>query len=188
MYKCLATLIDDGNPDITSVTGTQLDGRSTSDVLFFQNKNYDVSLKKIPSNFGSYFPSLTAIYFVVELETITASDLQPFPNLVFLNLQGNRLRRVDGDLFKYNPKLYTIYLSANSIEYVGEGIFDGLNELFAIYFAYNPCTGGPQGPDIRNYIAPDFTLAEFQAYIQSLCGTPPTTTAKPTKPQCKRTK
>lgn len=73
----------------------------------------------------------------VGLKTITSADLQPFPNLVIININQNLLRELDGDLFKYNPYLRYIYLSNNAIERVGLGFLDGLEDLTGVQFVGN---------------------------------------------------
>lgn len=75
-----------------------------------------------------------------ELKSISAADLEQFPNLVFLEVSGSPLTSLDGDLFKYNPNMRYIYLYQNQIQHVGLDLVKNLNNLQALYMHGNPCT------------------------------------------------
>lgn len=169
VYSCEANVTDDGNLDITAVTGSLDAGKTQSDVLFFRLMNYHaLRISKIPSNLAIYFPNLRGIYWPSsKLETITATDLQPFPNLVYLDLSYNLIRKLDGDLFKYTPQLVTLQLSYNFIDYIGAGLFNGVTGLKWAYFFINICLGISQ-PDFD--LSEDYSIARLQADLEHLCG------------------
>lgn len=113
------------------------------------------------------FPSLRGIQWGdTKLQTIKATDLQPFPNLILLELRYNLLRHLDGDLFKYNPLLQRLDLTGNFISTIGPGIFNGLTQLKFVVFFDNIFTGMIQ---ISDPINPDYPVADLQAYLEHLC-------------------
>lgn len=169
-YTCDATLSDDGSLDITAVNGVHDSGKTLNDVLYFKFGGGIFKIHKWPGNFATYFPNLQGIkWLFTEMQTITKADLQPFPNLVYLDLHGNFIRRLDGDLFKYNPLLVYLDFKGNHIDYVGKGIFNGLNQLKSVSFYTNVCIGSP-GHTIDTIDGRTYTLAEFTEDLEHLCG------------------
>lgn len=170
-YTCFGEFIDDGGADITSVTGNLDPGKTLADVLYFSLSNangYPTRIYKIPSNFGATFPSLRGISWMgTKLETIKASNLQAFPDLVTLIIGYNFLRHIDGDLLKYNPKLIQLDLSDNFIDFIGPGIFNGLTKLQYVMIYGNRCIDGMSG---IGPIDQGYTVADFQADLEHLCG------------------
>lgn len=169
LYSCQGTVTDDGGDVITSVTGTLDAGKSLSDVQFFNLVTLDhvVHIYKLPSNFGTIFPGLLGFSWSnSQLRTITAADLQPFPNLTRLEINYNFIRHLDGDLFKYNPKLIDIEMYGNYIESVGKGIFSGLTALQYIEYFSNICIPNIPTP----FMGPTYTVTDLQADFEHLCG------------------
>lgn len=169
-YSCSITLVDDGRSDLTAVTGTHLDGMTNSDVTdLVMGQNYNnVHVYKLPTNIASYFPNLqTLSWSQADLQTVTVSDLKPFPNLRVLDLSYNFIRRLDGDLFQYNPHIETILFYSDSIEYVGKGIFNNCNAIKTVYLGENVCISyGHQSWSI----GPNYSIADMEADLIHLCG------------------
>lgn len=167
-YVCIATLTEDGNPDITVVTGIHEADKSASDVLgFYLSSGYNLRIFKLPSNLATYFPSLKGISWTSsKLATIKAADLKPFPNLLILDLSVNVIRKLDGDLLQYNPQLVALNIASNYIDSIGKGIFNGLTQLQYIYFYGNPCVGLSQ---MLLPIGQDYSIADYQADLEHLC-------------------
>lgn len=141
---------------------------SLSDVsLLIMNNGYNLRVFRLPSNLAGSFPNLKGIAWTSsKLETIKAVDLQPFPNLVFLDLSYNMITKLDGDLFKYNPQLISININGNYIDNVGKGLFSGMTQLQSANFYMNPCVGMSQ---MMFPIGQDYTIADLQADFEHLC-------------------
>lgn len=171
VYTCNGWVTVDCNPEITAVTGTHASGMTNSDVVGF-SLNYDAKVGylqhyNLPSNLSSYFPNLRGIAWAgSKLDSIKATDLQPFPNLVNLNIGRNYLRQVDGDLLKFTPKLKVLLMSDNYIRKVGVGLFQGITQLTTFDFSLNPCIGNGE---MIPAISKNYTIANLQADLERLC-------------------
>lgn len=89
-----------------------------------------------------FFPNLVVIDVAnTKFQTISAEDLQPFPNLVYLNSIGNALISLDGDLFKYTRKLKYLTIYDSQLQHVGYNLLTGLDDLQEADFRSNPCSG-----------------------------------------------
>lgn len=93
--------------------------------------------------------------------------MQAFPNLVYLDVSDNLIRKLDGDLFKYTPQLVTLQVSNNFIDYIGAGLFNGVTGLKWAYFFNNICLGINQ-PDFD--LSEDYSIARLQSDLEHLCG------------------
>jgi hypothetical protein len=122
---------------IEKVYGTHENGKSNEDVESFGYG--DAKLSFIPTNLACFFPNLRAMFIYSPLLQISASDLKPFPNLVYFDVQRTLFTNLDGDLFKHTRKLKMIICTIGKLENVGENILDGLNDLYWVNFMTNPC-------------------------------------------------
>lgn len=55
-------------------------------------------------------------------------------------MQGNRLEKLDQDVFEGNPELELIYLVSNDLKYIHANILQPLSKLKRAYFNSNRCT------------------------------------------------
>lgn len=138
-YGCRATVTSNLNSSIvTSMQGTHFDGKGNEEVHHFvivEGSN----LLSIPANIGTIFPNLlTFQWHLSALTEITVEDLKPFPNLVALYLDNNRLWYLDSDLLTYNRQLKHIWFNKNMLEYVGADFLTGLSPT-SVNFQSNPC-------------------------------------------------
>jgi hypothetical protein len=74
----------------------------------------------------------------IDLETIEVDALKELTELKFFFVGGNpeTLQSLNYPIFKWNPKLESISVTANNIQRVNPHIFDGLNFLNHINFQY----------------------------------------------------
>lgn len=171
IYTCEGNVTTDCNTEITDVTGTHESEKKNSDVKVFYLKYYgatNLRIYKLPSNLSTYFPKLRGISWMQsKLDNIKATDLKPFPNLVYLDLSHNYLRQLDGDLFKYTPQLNLLVMNDNSIKTIGKGLFTGVTALRGANFFENPCVG--KGEKLQTNISKKYTVAVLQAELERLC-------------------
>lgn len=137
-YTCLAAVIPTGYANIQRITGNHEPEKVDDDVkalqIHFQNMAF------IPAGIAEYLKYLTVIeIFNSKLQSISAGDLQPFPQLLKLDLSYNNIVTLDGDLFSLNPKLRWISITGNQIEHIGHGLVTFLNDLTAIFLDSNVC-------------------------------------------------
>lgn len=176
VYQCRAVVRHSGSGRILDdVIGDHLsDGKSNVDVEHLNLWNQDMNF--IPFSIDKFFPAIKAIsWYNSKLLTITADDLKQFPNLIFLGLWMNNLVTLDGDLFKFTPKLQLIDVDGNQIENVGENLLSNLKDLTVADFSLNVCI------DAFALTAED--IPDFIVKLEANCTTPTdTTTAETSTP------
>lgn len=119
------------------VLGVHQLGKTHKDVDYLEIFNQHLPF--IPNNL-SFFKNLKGLEFYnSNLTTISAGDLQPFPQLLLFLANNNRLVSIDGDLFKHTPLLRWISFSYNQIHHVGHDLVKNLNHLESLWFNNNPC-------------------------------------------------
>lgn len=138
-YECGVTVVQQGDSSaLQSVRGSHTGNRRNSDVVALNLENQ--ILTKIPTNIEIFFPNLKGIrWHLSSLFTLTASDLKPFPGLMVLEMAGNQIQTLDGDLFKHNQLLSWINFENNLIRIVGDGLLDELYYLKFAAFGSNYC-------------------------------------------------
>lgn len=141
-YTCYVTKETLDNPNfLHDIVGRHAYLKNNYDVRGFilrQSKS-EVFYKGI----GEFFPNLVSFRWQYSnLKSITARDLESFPNLTQLDLSHNLLLTLDSDLFKYIPRIVGISIMSNKIQHIGENIFDGLKELKTVLLYSNPCIDG----------------------------------------------
>jgi hypothetical protein len=133
---------------LTNVTGNHMANQSNAGVksLYLHGPSVNVSsdryINEFPSNISNFFPNLTGLLWsVMNLTTISESDLKPFPKLIALTIYGNKFLSLDANLFQSTPKLVRIDFSLNSIRNVGSDLLSNLDDLVAANFQANSCVG-----------------------------------------------
>lgn len=160
LYACNpATLMDIGNSTtVTEINGTHMAGRSDAHVQVLIVDGGHENLTTIPEGIENSFDIEGLEWRNGNLSTIDSSTFRPWPNLFYINLGGNKIVSLDGDLFKHTRKLLWIYFDANLLEHVGEGLLTGLTDLMEVEFNTNPCTSGyannPEDIQELNYQLP----------------------------------
>lgn len=140
-YYCDATFVCSGSQTIVeSVRGSHALGKSHFDVNAFMVENK--VLKRLYKGIENFFPNIIAIHIEnSRMEEINADDLKPFLNMTRLTVPSNKLVSIDGDLFKFTPKMQFIHFQNNLIEYVQENLLSNLNfdKIIDVNFANNVC-------------------------------------------------
>lgn len=162
-YVCIVTnfpSIYDANVRVEDKIGSYCDGMLD---LHVKGIVFDCSIGDMKSKVMQFMPfGLENHFGEIEmlrisncgLRKIEQSDLKPFGNLKMLQLDGNALEIIPGDLFKYNRALNMISFISNDIYSVHSNTFDGL-ELSALAFVGNVCVR-------RNFKNVDETLKQLK--------------------------
>lgn len=110
------------------------------DVTCFDSN--DKVVKFFPRGLTKYFKGISTVDIKsAQLEEVTKEDLKEFGGILkSLILTKNRIKKIEVDLFIYNPNLEEIGLDHNKIKQIKDGTFDGLKELKVVYLHDNPCT------------------------------------------------
>lgn len=139
-YTCQAKISRecDASPSVTGATKNHSKGKSRLNVEMI--KFVQAEIPTIPLKIGAFFPNLLAVRFSkVGLERVTNIDLRQFHKLKFLYLGYNKLKTLDGDLFKYTPNLEFFGVDRNEITNIGNKLLEPLKHLKAVYTLGNKC-------------------------------------------------
>lgn len=118
--------------------------------------------KTFPKQLERYLPNLIIFHlWDCGISSISSDDLAPWPDLMQLSLDTNRITTLDGDLFQHSPKLVKIELNFNLIRGVGADLLSNLNELRYASFVENPC--------INAYAATPHQLEALKAKLVNPC-------------------
>lgn len=117
--------------------GVHVDGHTNDDVTSLCIKNSDIA--KFPDNLGKVFKNVKILKIAFSnLNKISMKNMQKFPNLEKLDLGLNCLGLLEGNLFKFNKKLKSIFANNNPIGYIGPELVDGLDDLIDVNFTNCP--------------------------------------------------
>lgn len=124
-----------------------------------------VLLERLPMDLHVYFPYLEGIYaWRNVIKVIKRRDISGFPQLRFLDLNGNKLTSLPGNLFQQNKNLQRIVLSGNDLTAVGPNLLQNLRMLQWAEFSNSGCVNftakeSNEVAVLRSKIAESCTLA-----------------------------
>ena len=152
LYSCFVTSFDNphNNLNIEGYSGKHKANKNDTDVKGI--RIFNTNTKYIPTNLGSLF-NLTALRMVrTQLVEIKAEDFQGMQDLEDISFWNNKLSSVPLDAFTTLTKLRYIYLNANQIEELPNGIFKNNLELEEIHLLNNRiiCLGTELFNDLEN--------------------------------------
>lgn len=94
----------------------------------------------LPEGIADIFPHLEVISIVnSNLKAIKGSDLKPFLELKELYLYGNKLEKLDSNLFESNPDIQLIDFNSNRLKFIGKDVLKPLTKLEYADFEGNNC-------------------------------------------------
>lgn len=138
-YTCVPTINTSGSKtELDSVIGAHEFQKSNSDVEFLFV--YKQTVERMPKGIENFFPNIKVIEInTANLSSISADDLKPFPDLLMFASFNNKLLSVDGDLFKFTPKVRWATFHKSAVEHVGTDLFAPLKDLVYVNFEGNTC-------------------------------------------------
>ena len=164
-YGCqVTTLRNIGEHLVTAVKGDHKVGRSNDNVIVFSLLS--ITVNRIPSGLGEFFPSLETLYFFqAYLQTLTKDDMKQFPNLEIVYLPYNNIAILAGDVFKDTPHLRRISFQGTPLQNISQFLLDGLNELTWVDFYLCNCVSfqaqnPSQFPELRRLFAANCPFSE----------------------------
>lgn len=156
-------VIDSDNVKITGVSGNHRAEHSNEDVEVLWADQQQI--KRLPRKLHKFFPNIKALVITDSmLQAVQSSDLVAFKKLQSIDLQGNEIKSIDGDLFRNNPDIQYISISNNPLQHVGPNIFDSLTGLTEVNFGDCRC--------INETVSQPEELDEFKYSLLVNC--PPT--------------
>lgn len=138
IYTCNPVVTLTSSTTLQNVTGDHETGYGNDDVesLWLTGLN----LPFFPDGIANIFKNLRVIEFWGDnIHTISAQDLQPFPQLVRFVLIGNNFTTLNGNLFMHNPLLEWVGLGSNRIQHIGHNLVADLDDLQFLGLIGNIC-------------------------------------------------
>jgi hypothetical protein len=138
-YFCDSVIVNNTNIEfIEEVSGDHLPGKTNNDVNGFASRAQ--KYKSVPRDITKFFPNVTLFnFYATDFQTVSASDLQPFPDLTVFSAVLSKITSIDSDLFVHNPKIHTIDFYGNRLQHVGFNLLGNLKSLRRVDFLDNPC-------------------------------------------------
>lgn len=138
VYTCFPAITFTGSAILGNVTGDHESGYTNDDVeyLFVADRNLPFALQGIEN----FFENLKGLqYSDTGILSISAADLEPFPQLEYFVLFQNNLTSLDGDLFSNTPLLRYLFLNSNQIQHIGHDLVTNLDDLLFMFLGGNIC-------------------------------------------------
>lgn len=122
LYACTGSIVHDDHKDtVTSISGSH--HRRMNDSMVEALWIYQKHLNYFPKNLERFFPSLKAISLEENAITKVSNGLlRPHKHLEWLNLLGNRIAKLDSDIFDDLPNLKVVDFYGNHIKEIGQEI------------------------------------------------------------------
>lgn len=141
VYYCdVATLsvTTEPNQTITSIPGSHLSGHSDASVRGINIMSKTVNY--IPHGIANFFPNLDGLQIhICHLKAIEKVDIQSLTNLRELYLGANDLETLKNGLFDSNTALEYLWFDSNKIINVGFDLLKPLSRLTGAFFNGNTC-------------------------------------------------
>lgn len=135
VYAAFEALVDtscDHTNVVVGVSNNHMAGMQTYNVEMIYFKGLQ-KIPRVPSGLEHFYPNLLTFRIpFCELEDISSEELR-YPRLKHAYLSYNKLKKLDGDLFKHTPLLEFLGVENNNIRTVGWFIFDHLSNLNIVY-------------------------------------------------------
>lgn len=74
-----------------------------------------------------------------KLQKVTQQNLQLLTELISLNLNGNEIKSLEKNLFKFNPKIKAVRLAGNPITFIEPGVFNSFESVEFLDFRSTKC-------------------------------------------------
>lgn len=128
-YFCTARIIYVGhNWSVSKASHNHTLGKKHEDVKGLSAS--DRYLKCMPRTLAKVFPNLEGVNIQSSgLTKIKKEDLAQISNLKELNLYGNKIQALDGNLFEDHPGIQYICFRNNPLKHIGLNSFRGMKEL-----------------------------------------------------------
>jgi len=95
-------------------------------------------VEQIPKGINKYFDPIFRLNFDnCGLTSISAEDLEPFPELKMFTCEGNKIQLLDSDLFKFTPQLIYVAFSSNRIKNIGRDLILPLKQMATLIMKDN---------------------------------------------------
>lgn len=138
-YECKVKETNDTSTGIGKISGTHMSGKSNFDVTIF--KSTDQTFNFIPDFIGVTFPQLKSLTInSANITKLTSENFKQFgKKITYINLDSNKITRLDRHLFIHNRNLERLDIDNNDIMDVEIGAFFNLIKLQTLYMQSNKC-------------------------------------------------
>jgi hypothetical protein len=121
---------------VEGISRNEMEKREEVKILEFYKQNFVYVLTHVGHIFTELFVFTCNVCGITSIER---ADLHQFPKIKVIELLGNKLKNIPGDLFHSTPMVQSFDLSQNQIENIGKGFFDELKRVESFQIGHNVC-------------------------------------------------
>lgn len=146
MYSCQVEYLNSSRDDsfIENVEGMHENGKTGDDVYSFIVGNSDATI--FPDGIAKVFPNLITIQVItLSLTELSRSNFEGLAKLERLNLNMNKLKKIDNETFYKAGSLKRLYMEKNELEELHGDAFANLLKLERLNLNRNKLTYLPVG-------------------------------------------
>lgn len=100
-----------------------------------------LNIERFPGGLPSHFANLEVIRITsCNLRLLFKEDMLNLDKLIFLDLMGNKIEKLESDAFENSRALQEVMLNNNRLHFIGSKLLDPLKQLKSVSFGGNFCT------------------------------------------------
>lgn len=123
---------------IHNVTGDHLKTHANVNVTQYFARG--LTIERFPKGLGNHFASLEVVRITLcNMRLMLKDDLENLENLKYLDLIGNKLEKLESNVFELTPNLKEVILNNNRIRFIGSKLVESLKNIELISFGGNVC-------------------------------------------------
>lgn len=126
---------------ISIVTGVHLQNQTSSDVSQYFARG--LTIERFPGGLGEQFVSLEVVRITsCNMRLLLKGDMEHLNALKYLDLVGNKIEKLESDIFENTPNLLEVMLNNNRLQFIGANLLEPLKNIKLISFGGNQCYTG----------------------------------------------
>jgi Leucine-rich repeat (LRR) protein len=123
---------------IKVISGEHLMNRTNENVTQFFARG--LNIERFPCGIGEYFVNVEVVRITsCSMRLLLKVDMGNFKRLKYLDLVGNKIVKIESDLFQDIPTLTEVMLNNNRLKFIGSKLLEPLKNIEMISFGNNPC-------------------------------------------------
>lgn len=126
---------------ISRVDGDQLKNQTSANVTQYFARG--LNIERFPGGLTDHFPHLEVVRITSSnMRLLLKEDMANLEKLIYLDLVGNKIEKLESDTFENTPNMIEVLLSNNRLQFIGANLLEPLKNLQFIHFGGNVCVTG----------------------------------------------
>lgn len=126
---------------ISRVDGDQMKNHTSVNVTQYFARG--LNIERFPGGLTEYFTNLEVVRITsCNMRLVLKDDMANLERLIYLDLVGNKIEKLESDTFANTPNLNEVLLSNNRLQFIGANLLEPLKKLYYIHFGGNVCITG----------------------------------------------